>query len=123
MKKSHLATFVVFACSCLFVSACCNSILCNVKKSAANDFGCNESTVEVSNVTYDLHPGHKGPERFIQAEGCGQKAQYTCQPTNLKPPTQKKYREDVVVHQNRLELEWQCEASPTLAKSKFVKGR
>ena len=125
MKKSHLVTFTLFACSCLFVSACCHSILCNVKKSAAADFGCREAAVTVSNVTHDLHPGHQGAERFIEAEGCGQKAQYTCTPTNLQAPTEKKYREDVVVHQNRLDLKWQCEASPSLAKaeSKFIKSR
>lgn len=47
---------------------------------------------------------------------CGESVRVSCEPTNLQPPPEKKYREDVIVPQSRLDLEWRCRPADQLVE-------
>ena len=96
------------------LSGCCNSLMCNAKKVASSQLSCEED-LAVTNVTSQVNPGMQGDDRYLKVDGCGKQIQVACEPTNLKKQV-KKYKEDVIVPQNRLDLKWKCQPHSELAQ-------
>ena len=100
----------------LSLSGCCTSITCNAKRAAADALAGCDQALSIRNITAEVDPAYDGEERFLEVSGCGETVQVSCAPTNLAPPPEKKYREDVIVPQSRLDLEWRCRTADELAE-------
>lgn len=92
------------------LSGCCNSLMCQAKQIAANQLACDQP-LRVKNIT---DRSDKRDARILAVSGCGKQTRVWCLPTNVKNQ-EKKYREDVIVPQNRLDLNWRCEEQRSIA--------
>jgi hypothetical protein len=112
--KTAIALVVVCLSFALVLNGCCNSLMCNARKVASSQLSCEEN-LAVTNVTKQVNPGLQSEDRYLRVDGCGKQTQVACEPTNLKKQV-KKYKEDVIVPQNRLGLKWKCRPHSELAQ-------
>jgi hypothetical protein len=97
----------------LLVGGCCGSLMCNAKKVATAEMNCADD-LKVTNVSQQVDQALAGSERYLRVDGCGRQVQLRCEPTNAVQPV-KRYREDVIPAQNRLDLKWRCQPAADLA--------
>jgi len=114
MKKPVIAVILSLAFA-VALSGCCTSLMCQAEKVASAELGCS-SGMKVTNVTAQVQSGHRAQERFLRVDGCGKQVQVACEPTNLEKRT-KRYREEVVKPQSRLDLKWKCRSQSSLAQN------
>jgi hypothetical protein len=108
LNRSWLVLTLCGCCALLF-SACCGSLMCNAQKVAAAELRCYDE-LQVANQN-----GYRGTDRTLQVSGCGKQATVVCSPTNLQLPPKEKVRGQVLVPQDRLELDWVCHATEAVA--------
>ena len=97
------------------LSGCCTSLMCQAEKAASAELGCS-SDMKVTNVTSQVQSDRSSQSRTLRVDGCGKHVQVACEPTNLEKRT-KRYREDVVKPQNRLDLKWKCQPRSSVAQN------
>ena len=113
MKKSLVAVFVSLAFA-FALTGCCTSLMCQAKQVASAQLGCADD-MKITNVTSQVAGAQGGQERYLQVDACGKQVQVSCQPTNVEKRV-KRYREDVVERQSRLDLKWKCQSKSNLAQ-------
>ena len=114
MKKLVIAVVLSLAFA-VALSGCCTSLMCQAEKVASAELGCSND-MKVTNVTSQVQSDRSTKERTLRVDACGKHVQVACEPINLEKRT-KRYREDVVKPQNRLDLKWKCQPRSSVAQN------
>ena len=109
--RSLIASVIISLLVSMTLSACCTSLMCNVKDVASEDLSCDD--LKITNITSVETRTSGSLERTLMAEGCGKQGHYVCTPANGEKPEKDGVENYglIEIRKSALDINWQCRPS------------